>query len=143
MAFVLFFWSPSAIKEIPARPGSSPPLLDGESPKPARRAASGPSYRAEQGEDRIVALLGRAASRPPKQDGVVGSEDVAPIETVVDHPRDFSAFAVMGALVDGRVGREISRGNPEPGGGKVAFPRDVLDFAPTRDQVAAYVDVVL
>lgn len=46
-------------------------------------------------------------------------------------------------IVDGGVGRELGRGNPEPGGGKVAFPGDVLDFAPTRDQIAAHVYVVL
>ena len=123
--------------------GTFPPFLNGESPKTARRAASGPSYRAEQGEDRIVALFGRATSRPPKQDGIVGSEDVAPVETVADHPRAFSALAVTGTFADGGVGRELSRGDSEPGGGKVAFPGGVLDFAPTRDRVAAYVDVAL
>ena len=118
-------------------------MLDGESPKPARHAASGPSYRAEQRKNGLVALLGRAASRPPKQDGIVSPEDVAPVETVVDHPRAFPALAIVDAFADGGIGRELGRGNPESGGGKVAFPGDVLDFAPTRDQIAAHVYVVL
>ena len=49
----------------------------------------------------------------------------------------------MDAFADGGIGRELGRGNPESGGGKVAFPGDVLDFAPTRDQIAAHVYVVL